>query len=158
MSDQSFAGLLPRLVPLAVEWAELQEAAILREGRALDAAERRVAAAVGVREPELVRLLVVARIPEPDHHPLLANACATLGFLGPGTAGLTLGHGVYLQKAAFALSRRLLPHELRHVAQYEEAGSIADYLAVYIPELLQYGYDAAPFEVDARRAEGGVVQ
>ena len=158
MSDQSFADLLPQLMPPAVEWAESQEAAILRDGRGLDAAERRVAAAVGVREPELVRLLVVARIPEPDHHPLLANACATLGFLGAGTAGLTLGRGVYLQKDAFALSRRLLPHELRHVAQYEEAGGVAAYLARYIPELLQYGYDAAPFEVDARRAEGIVAQ
>jgi hypothetical protein len=156
MSDQSFADLVPELLPLAVEWAERQEAAILRDGRALDAAERLVAAAVGVRDLDLVRLLVVPRIPGPDHHPLLANACATLGFLGPGTAGLTLGRGVYLQKAAFALSRRLLPHELRHVAQYEEAGGIAAYLAVYIPELLRYGYDAAPLEVDARRSEGVV--
>jgi hypothetical protein len=40
------------------------------------------------------------------------------------------------------------------VAQYEQAGSIAAYLAVYIAELLRYGYDAAPFEVDARRVEG----
>jgi hypothetical protein len=153
MSDQSFADLLPQLVPLAVEWAERQEAAILRVGRGLDAAERRVAAAVGVRDLDGVRLLVVPRIPGPEH-PLLANACAALGFLGPGTAGLTLGRGVYLQKAAFALSRRLLPHELRHVAQYEEAGGIAPYLARYIPELLEHGYDAAPLEVDARRVEG----
>ena len=157
MADPDLLDALPQLVPLAVEWALRQEAAILGDGRSLDATEARLAAAVGVREPGRVRVLVVSRIPSPDH-PLLAEACARLGFLGPGTAGLTLGRGVYLQSAAFALSHRLLPHELRHVAQYEQAGGIAPYLAVYVPELLRYGYDAAPLEVDARRAEGGVIR
>jgi hypothetical protein len=155
MSDHPLAARLPQLVPLAVEWALLQEAAILRDGRGLDAAEARLATAVGVREPGRVRLLVVPQVPWPEH-PLLAEACAALGFLGPDTAGLTVGCGVYLQKAAFALSPRLLPHELRHVAQYEQAGSVAAYLAVYIPELLRHGYDAAPLEEDARRAEGTI--
>jgi len=157
MSEQELLDALPTLLPLAVEWAERESAAIARDGRGLTPEEARLAAAVGVDDAARVRLLVVGRIPAPEH-PLLAEACARLGFLGPNTAGLTLGHGIYVQRDAFASSRRLLPHELRHVAQYEKAGGIARYLAVYIPELLRYGYDAAPLELDARRAEGGVVR
>jgi hypothetical protein len=39
------------------------------------------------------------------------------------------------------------------VAQYEYLGSIADYLARYIPDLLSYGYQDAPLERDAAEAE-----
>ena len=106
---------------------------------------------VGVRHPAAVRVLCVPAIPAP-RHPELAAACAALGFLGPDTAGLTLGSSIFL-RTDLAGERRLWAHELRHVAQYEEYPTIAAYLERYIPELLAFGYAHAPFEVDARRME-----
>ena len=144
---------LPRLLPLACAWAEEQAGAIRASGRALSSRESDLASAVGVRRPELVRLAMVERIPAPTD-PALRAACDALGFLDERTLGLTLGHGVYL-KAEAAASRRLLAHELRHVAQYEAYPSISAYLAVYLSDLLKLGYEEAPFERDARSAETG---
>jgi hypothetical protein len=48
---------------------------------------------------------------------------------------------------------RLISHEFRHVAQYEVAGSIEAFLPVYLAQIVEAGYEAAPFEVDARNHE-----
>jgi hypothetical protein len=150
---------LTLLLPLACEWAEQQAALIRRTGRPLVPAEAGLAAAVGVRGTELVRVAEVEAIPAPAH-PALRAACERLRFLGPDTAGLTLGYGVYVRRG-LTRDRRLLAHELRHVAQYEQRGSIAKYLAEYIPDLLRHGYRDAPLERDAVEAErvvGGTVE
>jgi hypothetical protein len=135
------------LLPLAVDWAVQQESRILAEGVPLSNADRTLARLVGVGRPEDVRVLVVPRVPAPSH-PRLVGACGALGFLGPGTIGLTLYRGMFLC-AGHEDDRVLMAHELRHVAQYEQHGSIGAYLAVYLRELLQHGYDRAPFEIDA---------
>jgi hypothetical protein len=142
---------ISRLLPLACEWAEQQAAEIRRLGRSLTRAEEDLAAAVGVRGMELVRITEVDEIPTPAH-PALRAVCEKLQFLGDDTAGLTLGYGVVL-RGGLSHDRRLLAHELRHVAQYEQRGSIAAYLAEYLPDLLRYGYRDAPLERDAREAE-----
>ncbi len=72
-------------------------------------------------------------------------------FLGPQTLGLTLGHSVLVRRGHE--STRLLSHEFRHVHQYEQAGSVATFLSVYLKEVLDHGYAAAPLEVDARTHE-----
>jgi hypothetical protein len=48
---------------------------------------------------------------------------------------------------------RLVSHELRHVHQYETAGSIAAFLGVYLAQIATVGYDNAPLEPDAIRHE-----
>lgn len=54
---------------------------------------------------------------------------------------------------AYRESVRLVTHELRHVHQYETAGSIAAFLPVYLQQILDYGYAHAPLEMDARAHE-----
>jgi hypothetical protein len=110
---------------------------------------------VGVARPHEVRVRLVPRVPAPEH-PELLRACQALGFLGPGTLGLTLGRGVFLRRGHEA-DRLLLAHELRHVAQYEREGGIAAYIALYLRDLLQHGYDRAPFELDACAAAARAV-
>jgi len=141
---------LPRLFPLACSWAEEQSALILRTDYPLSEPALKLAWLVGVRRPEVVRVLVVPSIPAPTE-PSLQAACAQLQFLGPDTAGLTLGSGIFVRQDS-EHDRPLLAHELRHVAQYEQHPSIAAYLSVYIPELIQFGYANAPMERDAQRA------
>jgi hypothetical protein len=50
---------------------------------------------------------------------------------------------------------QLASHEFRHVHQYEKAGSIANFLPMYLAQVAQYGYRNAAYEVDARSHELG---
>jgi hypothetical protein len=140
---------LPELLPRAAAWAERVACAALRDGRLLDAGQRAAARAAGVRHPERVRLSVVDAIPVPEDATLRA-AAAQAGLLGPDTAGLALGHAVFLRRDV-ADDPALLRHELRHVRQFECYGSIKAFLSVYLPQVVQFGYADAPLEIDARR-------
>lgn len=143
---------LPRLFPLAVEWAESQSQEIRETGFPLTSIELKLARSVGVERAEQVRVKIVPAIPQPINAELHA-AAIQLGLLGPSTHGLTLGHSIYLVQGYIA--DQLIQHECRHVYQYEQAGSIEAFLARYIPELVQFGYERVPYEIDARAHEGG---
>src|SRR5687768_6036979 len=142
--------LLPTLLPKAIEWAESVSAHALERGVALKPHEIAVARIVGVRVPERVRVLRLDTLPLPDDA-MLRDAALTAGLLGPGMAGLTLGHAVLVCRGEECV--RLLSHELRHVHQYERAGSIAAFLPSYLEQVVGVGYRDAPFEVDAREHE-----
>jgi hypothetical protein len=141
---------LPLLLPRAVAWAEAEERRVLAGGAALSEDEYALARSVGVTHPERVRFELVNRVPVPADS-LLQEAIRQTGMLGPDTRGLTLGYAIFMQRDQ--QSRRLLSHELRHVYQYERAGSIAAFLPVYLSQLLEVGYRDAPFEIDARAHE-----
>ena len=143
---------LPRLLPKAIAWAESQAAEMQVAGTPLNAEGVRLARAVGVRHPELIRIAEVAGLPFPAD-PELRSAALQAGLLGPGI-GLTLGYAIYVVTGH--LSNRLLSHECRHVRQYEAAGSIAAFLPVYLQQVVLYGYRMAPYEVDAREHERDV--
>jgi hypothetical protein len=138
------------LLPLAAAWAEEQEHHILASGISLTTAQLSDARAVGVTQPERVRLLVVQRIPEPQH-PILRAAAEATGLLGPGTAGLSLRYGIYLRQDV-ATNRHTIAHELVHTAQYERCGGLANFLRLYLHECLTIGYPAAPMEQEAIHA------
>ena len=143
-------ALLPVLLPRAIAWCERVSADALTRGAPLKATAISDARAVGVQRPESIRVLVVDGIPTPDDA-LLASAAAGVGFLGSTTAGLALGYAIFVRRGR--LSRRLLSHECRHVAQFEGKGSLPDFLATYLGEIVATGYDDCSFEVDARNHE-----
>lgn len=142
---------LPQIAPRAIAWAEGRAAEVMRTGRPPDAAAMALARQVGVRHPERIRILLVERIELPDE-PALRSASAKVGLARSSADGMTLGYAVVVRRA-YAGDARLLSHEFRHVAQYEQAGGIAAFLAVHLRDLLQHGYEASPFEVDARAHE-----
>jgi hypothetical protein len=144
------AAELPRLLPMAISWAEARAAEARLAGTPLDAKGVRLARAVGVCHPERVRVAEVAALPVPSEAEL-RSAALRAGLLGAGSIGLTLGYAIYVVKGQ--LSNRLLSHECRHVYQYEMAGSIAAFLPVYLQQVVAYGYQMAPYEVDARAHE-----
>lgn len=135
------------LLPLAVEWAEVQERRIIQCGFALTAAQRSDARIVGVRYPERVRLMPVVAISRPEH-PMLKAAAETAQVINPFTRGLTLRYGIYL-RADEAADRYLIAHELAHVAQYERLGGILPFLRQYLSECFTIGYHASPLEQEA---------
>lgn len=134
----------------ATHWVEQQQQVIFKHGRLLTADEQQLAAMVGVTNPERVYLYEVPTILRPEE-PELAALCEQFGFLTQDTIGLTLGYGIYIKQGY--CSTRLLSHELRHVHQYEQAGSIAAFLSRYIADIMQFGYVNAPYEIDARAHE-----
>jgi len=142
--------LLPEILPKAVAWAEEHSAEISALGSALGEAGLSIARRVGVRQPELIRVSMIRQMPFPAA-PLLREAAAMTGLLGSGTIGLTLGHGIYIRQGHY--SPRLLSHECRHVYQHEVAGSIAEFLRAYLREIVAFGYQHAPYEIDARAHE-----
>lgn len=141
---------LPRLVPPAVAWAEARSARAAAVGTPLTSSEQDLARSVGVARPEFVRVEMVDTLPMPDE-PMLRAAAQQAGLLGPNMTGLTLGHAIFICHGH--RTRRLLSHELRHVFQYEQAGSIAAFLPVYLKQVLEVGYHSAPLEMDARAHE-----
>ena len=142
--------LVPMFMPVAISWAEGNARLILESGEPLSDPMIEIARSVGVENPEYVRLLEVESIPSPTE-PMLALAATKLGLVGPEMLGLTLGYGIFVKTGH--KTRRLLSHELRHVAQYEQAGSIANFLPRYIHQILDHGYANAPLELDARACE-----
>jgi hypothetical protein len=139
---------LAELLPRATAWAEQKEQYIVRhhDAHSLESDDIAVARRAGVQHPERVRLLAVPEIPLPDE-PDLKDAAQEVGLITRGTAGLTVGYGVFVQQDC--LVGRLIAHELKHVAQFEECGSIAGFLRQYLAECNEYGYPNAPMEQEA---------
>ena len=141
---------LPMLLPRAIAWAEAEANGIGSKGKALSEEALRIARNVGVEHPELIRVALVEALPSPDD-PILKSAAVQTGLVGSHMAGLTLGYSVFVRRGYDTW--RLLSHEFRHVFQYEQAGSIAAFLPVYLQQIVQFGYARAPLELDARAHE-----
>ncbi len=65
---------------------------------------------------------------------------------------MTLRYGVFIQTGHWG-DRRLLIHELAHVAQYERFGGFRSFLYQYLQECINPGYPLGDLESEARRAE-----
>jgi hypothetical protein len=140
------------LLPLACAWAEKQETDILKQGVALTKAQLDWARRIGIVEPERVRLRVVEEIPLPLE-PVLRAAAEQTGLISPLTAGLTLRYGIFI-RTDFWGDRRLLVHELAHVAQYERFDGFQPFLEAYLRECIDPpGYPFGPLEQEAKKVE-----
>lgn len=135
------------LLPLAVDWASKQEQRILRDGVPLSEQEIDDARAVGVRDPERVRLLQVDAIPSPAH-PMLKAAYAAIDFVTPAPRGLALQYGIFVRSDCWG-DRFLIAHELAHTAQYQRLGGILPFLRGYLFQCATFGYREAPLEQEA---------
>jgi hypothetical protein len=141
---------LPALLPAAIAWAEARARLAAQVGDPLTAGEEAIARRVGVSQPQLVRVEIVNSLPLPEDA-ALRSAALQAGLLGPRMVGLTLGHAIFVRRGH--KDTRLLSHELRHVHQYEQHGSIAAFLRVYLTQIVEVGYADAPLELDARAHE-----
>jgi hypothetical protein len=147
MSQESLLSQFERLLPLAAAWGTKQEQEILRDGVSLSAEEIGDARAIGVQEPDRVRLLEVETIPRPTQ-PQLRAACDAIDFLTPSTRGLTLGHGIFIRSDCWR-DRSLIVHELVHIAQYERFGGILPFLRRYLHECVTVGYSGSLLEQES---------
>ncbi|MBA4108969.1 MAG: hypothetical protein C0487_05190 [Leptothrix sp. (in: Bacteria)] len=142
---------LQALIPEAIAWARAQAQQAARDGKPLAAAGLALAHQVGVKHPELVRLLYVDRLPVPVEPLQLRQAVLQTGMLGPDMVGLTLGHSIFIVHGHE--DARLISHELRHVCQYESLGGLEQFIPIYLHQIISVGYNHAPLEQDARHHE-----
>ncbi len=147
MNEESLLSQFDMLLPLASAWATEEEEQILRDGVSLSLEELADARAIGMQQPNRVRLLRIETIPRPSQ-PQLKAACEAIDFLTPATRGLTLGHGIFIRSDCWR-DRLLIVHELVHVAQYEKMGGILPFLRRYLYECLTLGYSASHLEQEA---------
>jgi hypothetical protein len=127
-----FAARMPLLLPRALAWAEEQSRAILAQGQPLNVRGLALARAVGVAQPERIRVWTVPSIPAPGDQEL-KHLALEQHLIGPGTHGLTLGYGIFILEGQGG--PQLLSHECRHVYQVEAAGSVAAFLPIYLKQL-----------------------
>jgi hypothetical protein len=147
MDRQSMMDQLDQLLPLAVRWAGEEERRVLCEGVPLSKQELVDAVAIGVRNPERVRLLRVDDIPVPVH-PMLKAAAASFNFLTAAPRGLALAHGIFIRTDHWR-DRQLIAHELVHTAQYQRLGGLFPFLHTYVVQCATAGYENAPLELEA---------
>lgn len=142
--------LVPMILPLACSWVSRQERRILRDGVPLDSMQVADARAIGVLQPERVRVLHVSTVPLPGSW-LSGVARYFGGTPFRDTSGLSARYGIFI-RARFAADRQLLVHELTHTHQYERMGGIRPFLRQYLYECLTAGYLMAEMEREARDA------
>lgn len=134
----------------AVAWVCWRQRAILANGVALLPDQCKLAQSVGVRDIGRVRVVVTPQVPVPLPA-FAARLARRAGWMPPAIAGMTLGHGIVL-RADCADDRRLLAHELTHVAQYERLG-VTRFLRQYLREGVWPGYPRGSLEIEAKAAE-----
>jgi hypothetical protein len=147
MDRQTAFEHLEELLPLATEWAMEQQQRVLCQGVPLSKEEMTYAKAIGVRNPELVRLLRVDSIPVPAN-PMLKAAAASISLVTAAPSGLALENGIFVRADRWR-DRELIVHELAHTAQYQRLGGVVPFLQTYIIECATVGYQQAPLELEA---------
>jgi len=147
MDRESAFNNLEELLPLAAEWAMEQQQRVLCEGVPLSKDEMADARAIGVRNPERVRLLRVDSIPVPLH-PMLKAAASSINFITATPSGLALENGIFVRADRWG-DRELIAHELAHTAQYQRLGGVIPFLQTYILQCATVGYQQAPLELEA---------
>jgi hypothetical protein len=145
---------LAQAMPATLSWAASVNVNVITQGKPLSAWQAADAVEVGVRRPEAVRILRVPGLPQPDC-PHFRSLATQAGLDLGQSAGMALGYAVLICHHALG-SRRVLRHELRHVAQFEKSGNLARFLDGYLTQIAQHGYRDAPFEVDARQHESRI--
>ena len=120
----------------------------MQNGIPLSESQIKDAKLIPVTTPEKVRLLKVRHIPWPENPELLLVG-QKAGLISNFTCGRTLGHGIFI-RTDYWQQRRLIIHELVHVAQYERLGGIKQFLEQYLKECLTVGYKNAPMEKEAK--------
>jgi hypothetical protein len=138
------------LLPLACAWAKRHESIILKTGVPLSAAQAETAKKLGILYPNRVRLRAVPKVPPMNW--LFRRVGEKLGFVSSQTSGMTLRYGIFIHETYWG-DRRLLIHELAHVAQYERMGGFRGFLGQYLQECIDPGYPLGDLELEAKRVE-----
>ncbi|MDP5191447.1 hypothetical protein [Rheinheimera baltica] len=140
------------ILPQYIDWASETEAAGVKVGEPLNEAQLALAREIGIKSPEKVRLVYVDAVPFPYHNPMLKLVGEATGFIGDGIINnaQVFGYSIYVRKD-YPLNTPKLAHELVHVLQIERA-SLKQVITQHFADLVNYGYDNSPLELEAFEA------
>lgn len=140
------------LLPQYIEWAHETEQKGFEIGKPLNEQELALAAEIGIKYPEKVRVVYVDEVPFPYENFALKVFGEAVGLVGEGIINnaQVFGYSIYGRKD-FVLNRPKLAHELVHVLQIERA-SLDEVVTQHFFDMAEYGYDQAPLEVEAAKA------
>lgn len=135
---------------MAYAWAKAQEDFILTRGTPLGPRYMADAQRIGVENRSRVRVLVVDRIPMPDHEEL-ARAARHTQIITNACRGVSIGHGIIIRADAWG-DRELILHQLVHVAQCERSGGLESWVQSYLSDRHQSEeFSIGALEEEARR-------
>jgi hypothetical protein len=138
------------ILPIACAWVRRQESTILKTGVPLSLGQINLATRLGILHPESIRLRAVSQVPPLNW--LLRFVGEKLGVVSGQTIGMALRYGIFIREEHWG-DRRLLTHELAHVAQYERLGGFREFLEQYLEECINPGYPLGGLEQEAKQAE-----
>src|SRR5258708_32346430 len=138
---------IEELFPLAVSWVEQVEKEALEKGEPVLPPFEATAEALGIRQIDKITVWKVDTMPTPEN-PQIQALPERFGLSIAGSGGLTLGHAILVLRSQ-ATKGNLLAHELVHVRQYEQAGSISLFLKRYVAELGQFECENVPLKREA---------
>ncbi|MDF2179823.1 hypothetical protein P2G88_16345 [Aliiglaciecola sp. CAU 1673] len=140
------------LLPQYIDWAYETDKQGLESGSPLNAQELSLATDIGIQNPKKVRIVYVDEVPFPYENFALKTLGEALGFIGEGIINnaQVFGYSIYVRNG-YELNRPKLAHELVHVLQIERT-SLDHIITQHFSDLAEYGYDKAPFEVEAFKA------
>tara|TARA_R110002126_G_scaffold97190_19_gene226802 strand:- start:3024 stop:3557 length:534 start_codon:yes stop_codon:yes gene_type:complete len=140
------------LLPQYIDWAYETDKQGLESGAPLNAQELSLAKDIGIQNPEKVRIVYVDVVPFPYENFALKTLGEALGFIGEGIINnaQVFGYSIYVRNG-YELNRPKLAHELVHVLQIERS-SLDHIISQHFSDLAKYGYDNAPLEVEAFKA------
>lgn len=141
------------VMPQYIAWASDTEVAGLSMGEVLDEKQLVIAKEIGIKNPEKVRLVYVDEVPFPYENVVLKVVGEALGFIGEGIVNnaQVFGYSIYIRKG-YQLTTPNLAHELIHVLQIERS-SLEQVITQHFADLVEYGYENSPLEVEAFKAE-----
>jgi hypothetical protein len=119
-----------QLLPVANQWTKAQEQFVLARGAPLTPRQTVDAQLAGVQDCSRVRVLVVDRIPLPDHKEL-AEAARRTGIITHDTRCMGFGYAVIIRADAWG-DRELFLHNLVHIAQCERCGGLDQWVQQYL--------------------------
>lgn len=140
------------ILPHYIEWAVQTEVKGLQQGVALAEPQLLIAKEIGIQSPEKVRLVYVDEVPFPRENVMLNAVGEALGFVGEGIINnaQVFGYSIYVRKG-YPLTTPNLAHELVHVLQIERS-SLEQVITQHFADLITFGYDDSPLEVEAFKA------
>ena len=140
------------LLPQYIEWAHKNDQKGLEIRKPLNEQELALAAEIGIKYPEKVRVVYVDGVPFPYENFALKFFGEAVGIVGKGIINnaQVFGYSIYARKD-FVLNRPKLAHELVHVLQIERA-SLDEVVTQHFFDMAEYGYHQAPLEVEAAKA------
>lgn len=137
------------LLPQAYAWANAEEAFVLERGIPLAPHQIADARRAGVRDCSKVRVLVVGRIPLPDHA-ALAEATRRAQIITEATRCVGFGYAIIVRADAWG-DRELLVHNLVHIAQCERSGGLEPWIREYLSDRVNcQEFTCGPLEEEAR--------